>query len=292
MFNNYIYTAMNKTIFIIAILLATIFGSSYLIIKFNPQLQSRPWIKPIAEVFGLSKEPVISEGYKAVFCIFDPSGSGKSTYSVPIITVDFIQQLISSIADKGHGELWLTFVDRSALNNEVLHFTIPENIKVIEPPIRKAGQRKGEYDKKMVEFRVDSAIIASKMTVEVQSYNDSKEKFLKECGEMISKGYAPKKSYEDYSDVIGSLNAAVRSLATLDSDSLHFRSIFLISDGVQDVPTSDIKNQLNEIPDDIILVTINHGGSLNSVVARKSIEVDNLDRGLEKTIRVYKPKNQ
>lgn len=283
---------MNRTIFIIAFVIAAVLGGSYMILKFNPQLQSKPWIKPIAEVYGLIKDPVIPESYNAVFCIFDPSGSGKSTYSVPIITVDFIQQMISSIADKGQGELWLTFIDRSALNNKVLHFTVPEKMQAFEPPVRKAGQLKGEYDRELVEFRADSAKNASKMTTELQNYNEAKEKFLKECSEMINKGYAPKKPYEDYSDVIGSLNAAVRSLATLDSDSTHFRSILLISDGVQDVPAGNTKQQLNEIPTDVMLVTVNHGGSLNSVVAGKSTEVDNLDRGLEKVIRVYKPKNQ
>ncbi len=281
---------MNRTNFIIAFVIAAILGGSYLVIKFNPQLQSKPWIKPIAEVYGLIKEPVVPESYNAVFCIFDPSGSGKSTYSVPIITVDFIQQMISSIADKGHGELWLTFVDRCALNNKVLHFSIPEKMKAFEPPVRKAGQLKGEYDRELAEFRTDSAKNASKMTAELQNYNEAKEKFLKECSEMITKGYAPKKSYEDYSDVIGSLNAAFRSLATLDSDSLHFRSILLISDGVQDIPASDTKQQLREIPSDILLVTVNNSGSMNSVVAGSSVEVDNLDRGLDKIIRVYKLK--
>lgn len=283
---------MNRTIFIIAFVIAAILGGSYLVIKFNPQLQSKPWIKPIAEVYGLIEEPVIPESYNAVFCIFDPSGSGKFTYSVPIITVDFIQQMILSIADNGHGELWLTFVDRSALNNKVLHFSIPEKLIAFEPPVRKAGQLKGEYDRELAEFRTDSAKNASKMTAELQNYNEAKEKFLKECSEMINKGYAPKKPYEDYSDVIGSLNAALRSMATVDSDSIHFRSILLLSDGVQDIPAGDTRQQLKEIPGDVMLVTVNHGGSLNSVVSGKSTEVDNLDRGLEKVIRVYKPKNQ
>lgn len=283
---------MNRTIFIIAIVITAILGGSYFIIKTVPQLQSKSWIKPIAEVYGLVEEPVIPESSNAVFCIFDPSGSGKSTYSVPIITVDFIKQMISAIADKGHGELWLTFIDRSALNNNVLHFTVPEKMKAFEPPVRKAGQLKGEYDRELAEFRADSAMNASKMTADLQNYNEAKGKFLKECSEMIHKGYAPKKAYEDYSDIIGSLNAAFRSLATLDTDSTHFRSILLISDGVQDVPAGDTRQQLNEIPGDVMLVTVNHGGSLKSVVAGKSIEVDNLDRGLEKIIRVYKPKNQ
>ena len=283
---------MNRNIFIIAIIIAVLLGGSYLVIKYNPQLQSEPLIKSIAKVFHLIEEPLIPKSYNAVFCIFDPSGSGKSTYSVPIITVDFIQQMISSIAEKGQGELWLTFVDRSALNNKVLHFSIPEKMKTFEPPVRKVGQLKGEYDRELAEFRADSAKNASKITAELQNYNEAKEKFLKECSEMITKGYAPKKAYEDYSDVIGSLNAAFRSLATLDSDSINFRSILLISDGVQDIPDGDTNQLLNEIPGDVIVVIVNHGGSLKSVVAGASIEVDNLDRGLEKVIRVYKPKNQ
>lgn len=130
------------------------------------------------------------------------------------------------------------------------------------------------------------------MVAELQNYNEAKDKFLMECSEMIDKGYAPKKTYEDYSDIIGSLNAAVRSLETVDSDSIHFRSILLISDGVQDVPACDTKQHLKKIPDDVMMVTVNFGGSLNSVIAGKSVEVDNLDRGLEKIIRDYKPKNK
>lgn len=283
---------MNRTIFIIAIVIAAILGGSYMIIKFNPQLQSQPWVKPVAEVYGLIKEPVVPENYNAVFCIFDPSGSGRSTYSVPTITVDFVQQMISSIAEKGHGELWLTFVDRSALNNKVLHFTIPGKMKAFERPVRKAGQLKGEYDRELAEFRSDSAKNASKISAELQSYNEAKERFLKECNEMITKEYAPKNVYEDYSDVIGSINVALRSLSTVESDSCSFRSILLISDGVHDVPAGDTKQQLNEIPEDVMLVTVNHSGSTNSVVAGKSTEVDNLNRALEKVIRIYKPKNQ
>ncbi|GAB1472705.1 hypothetical protein MASR2M69_01460 [Bacteroidota bacterium] len=174
----------------------------------------------------------------------------------------------------------------------ILHFTIPEKINAFEPPARKAGQLKGVYDRELTEFHTDSAKNASKMSVELQNYNDAKEKFLKECSEMISKGYAPKNAFEDYSDVIGSINAALRSLATLDSDSTHFLSILLISDGVQDVPSGDTMQQLNEIPGNVKFVTVSHSGSLNSVFAGKSTEVDNLDRGLEKVIRVYKPKNK
>jgi len=277
---------MNKSIFIIAIVIAALIGGGYLLINSNPQMKS------LAEKYGLINPPIqtIPASYNAVFCIFDPSGSGKSTYSVPIITVDFIRQIISAIAEKGYGELWLTYVDRSALNNKVLHFTVPEKMKLFEPPVRNSGERKGEFDKRLAAFRADSIKNVSELAVELQNYNTSKELFLNQCDDMIVSGYAPKKRYEDYSDVIGSLNAAIRSLATVDSDSLHFRSILLLSDGVQDIPAGDAKQQLKDIPSDILLVTVNNSGSVNSVVAGTSVEVDNLDRGLDKIIRVYKLK--
>ncbi|MCK9235121.1 MAG: hypothetical protein M0Q41_02125 [Bacteroidales bacterium] len=283
---------MNRTIFIIAVVIVAILGVSYLIIEFNPQLQSNPWIKPIAEVFSLVEDAVVPENYNAVFCIFDPSGSGKYTYSVPKISVEFVEDMIAAIADQGHGEIWLTYIARSAFSTKVLHFTVPKRIKALEPPVRKAGQLKGEYDRVLAEFLADSNISASKMTAELKNYNIAKEKFLKECSEMINNSYAPKKRGEDYSDIIGSLNAALRGLGTIVSDSTHFRSILLISDGVQDIPAGDFKQKLNEIPADVMLVTVNHSGSPKSIVAGKSIEVDNLNRGLEKVIRVYKPKNQ
>ncbi|HBG62230.1 MAG: hypothetical protein A2266_09235 [Bacteroidetes bacterium RIFOXYA12_FULL_40_10] len=283
---------MNRTIFIIACVFTAILGGSYLLIKFNPQLQSKPWIKQIAEVYGLINMDETPENYNAVFCIFDPSGSGRVTYGVPIITVDYIKQIISAIENKGNGELWLTFVDRSALNNKVLHFTIPKTMKLLRTPIREAFQLKGEYDKKLADFKADSTRNAAKYESELHNYNEAKEKFLDECREMITKGYEQKKPYEDYSDVIGSLNAAIRSLRTIESDSTSFLSILLISDGVQDIPASDVKQELKEIPEHILLVTVNYSGSLESVVAGYSLEVDNLDRGLEKVIRVYESKNQ
>jgi hypothetical protein len=280
---------MNKSIFIIAIIVAILLGGGYLLINSDPK------IKAIAEQYGIIEKPapkLMPVSHNAVFCIFDPSGSGKTSYSVPNITIGFVKEMISSIEEKGNGELWLTFIDRSALNNQVLYFKVKEEVIAQEKPVRKSGELKGEFDKRMADFESESAKEATKQQVEIHNYNIAKENFLKECDLMITKAYAPKKQADDYSDVIGSLNVALRSLTTIKSDSNHFRSILLISDGVQDIPKGDSKQKLNEIPTDILLVTVNHSGSGNSVVAGQSIELDNLSRALEKVIRVYNPKNQ
>jgi len=162
-------------------------------------------------------------------------------------------------------------------------------MKALETPVRQPGELKGEFDARLVAFKADSIHNASKMHEQIEVYNKSKALFLQACDQMIAEAYTQRKRSEDYSDVIGSINTAIRSLSTVAADSTHFRSILLISDGAQDIPKSQAVQPMKEIPADIRLVTVNNSGSLNSVVTGISIEVDNLDRGLEKLLRVYKP---
>lgn len=283
--NHVIITSMNKTIFIIAISLTALFGGGYLLINSNPLLKGK------AERIGILQSPQvpIPKSYNAVFCIFDPSGSGKSTYSVPEITSEYIQTIIARIAKSGSGDFWLTYIDANGNNNKVLHFEIPENTSTLVRPVRNTGERKGDFDKRLNKFREDSIKNGIKKVHEAEEYEVSKSNFLLQCQNMILLAYQPKKLGQDFSDVVGSLNAAIRSLSTISSDSTHFRSILLISDGVQDTPALNPPPALNQIPKDIRIVTVNHSGSTDNVLEGRTIEVDNLDRGLEKIITIYKP---
>jgi len=279
---------MQKSVFIIVIVVAIIIGAGYLLVNNNPE------VKALAEKIGIIKKetPETLASYNAVFVIFDPSGSGNSTYSVPRISVSHVDQIISSIKGNGYGDIWLTYISRSALRTEVLHFSIPENVKQIETPVRTSGERKAVFDKRYAQFKNDSTKNATVIAEKLQGYNDAKTVFLNQCADMIEKGYAHKKRWEDYSDIIGSLNAATRSLSTIRYDSTHFRSILLLSDGVQDISASDPKQKLQPISDDVILVTVNHGGSPKSIVTGRSLEVDNIDQGIKQVIRNYKHLNQ
>ena len=109
---------------------------------------------------------------------------------------------------------------------------------------------------------------------------------------MIATGYGPKKRGTDYSDCIGSINAGIRSLATSLNDSLHFRSLLLISDGEQSNRYDTPKHKLGEIPVDVTVVTVNHSGSKNNLLKGRTIEIDNLDRAQEHIIQYYKQINQ
>ena len=279
---------MNKTIFIIAFTLTGLFGLGYYFISTNHEM------KNLAEKMGLIEIPkkIIPQSYNAVFVIFDPSGSGRSTYSVPRITTGFINNLIDSIETKGSGDLWLSYISRSAYNTNVLHFAIPKMPVALQPPVRQAGERLGEFHLRQQKFSQDSLLHTTEIQKALKNFDNTKNRILKACDKMISQAYAPKKPGQDYSDIIGSLNAAVRVFSTVPHDSTHFRSILLISDGVQDVPKSDPHETLSPIPVDVLTIEINHSGSRNDLLAGKSVEFSSLERARIAIIRTYKPKNQ
>lgn len=279
---------MSKTIFIIAISFALLIGAGYFVINSNPALKAKAIEFGVIDAPEPAPKPV---SYNAVFCIFDPSGSGRTTYSVPYVTVEFFQQLIDLISGRGSGELWVTFIDRNASNNKVIYLKILSKSEALVPPTRYSGELKGEFDRRLLAFKSDSLKFAVQNDQLAKQYSKERIRFLAECREMIKTSYAPKSITEDYSDVIGSLNAACRTFTTIEHDSLHFRSILLISDGVQDIPKGDRPKTLTNIPQDILLVTVNNSGSQNSVVSGRSLEVDNLDRGMDKVVRMYNPLN-
>jgi len=234
----------------------------------------------LAITLGFKTEAQEPIRHRAVFIIFDGTGSGKYTYRVPRINVDLIADAITLISEDGEGELWLTYVDRSALNNEVLYYSIPKQYVPLKRPLRKTGERKGEYDKTIEKFIADSLEVATKHESTKNDENRKLERFLSSCQKMIDSQYAPKPRGEDYSDIIGALNAATRSLSSLTSEVFSSLSILLISDGEHDLPASDTSLELKPIPDDIFLVTVNNSGSDSSVVAGRSVEIDNIERAL------------
>ncbi len=279
---------MNKTIFIIAITLVSIVGLGYFLTSTNPGF------KTFVEKIGIIATPkvVIPDSYNAVFVIFDPSGSGRSTYSVPRISVKFINALIDSIEDNGLGDIWLTFISRNAYNNDVLHLQIPKKTKNLAEPSRKPGERLGDFKRRLQQYAVDSLHNTIKIHEAVQYFVEAKNKFLQKCQVLIKAGYAPKKPGQDYSDIIGSMNAGLRVFSTVAHDSTHFRSILLISDGVQDIPRNDFHQILGVIPEDVLCVEVNHTGSRKDIFAGKALEIANLDEeAINDVVRVYKPKN-
>lgn len=280
---------MNKTILTVAVIVALLIGGGYYLIQSNPEVKAQ------AEKYGIVDAPSpapVQPVSNSVFIVFDPSGSGSSSYSVPRIDTNYIDQIIAQIKANGSGDVWLTYIDMNGSNNDVLHFSIPKSIAKLETPVRNSGERKGDFDKRMIAFKHDSIGKSKESTIELNSFEAEKKKFIASCQQMIATGYGPKKPGTDYSDCIGSINAALRSMETINPDSLHFRSLILISDGEQSNRYDTPKQKLSKIPDDLTVVTVNHSGSKNNVLHGRTIEMDNLDRSLGTIIHSNRPLNQ
>jgi hypothetical protein len=99
---------------------------------------------------------------------------------------------------------------------------------------------------------------------------------------MLVAGYAPKSKQTDFSDITGSLNAAIRTFGTVASGTANSRTILLVSDAVQSMPAGSKAEPLGDIPGDIRIVLVNAGGSRNNVIQGKPgvAEVEDLDRAL------------
>lgn len=280
---------MHKTILTIAVIVALLIGGGYYLIQSNPEVKAQ------AEKYGIMDAPPpapVLPVSNSVFIVFDPSGSGSTSYSVPRIDTNYINQVIAQIQSNGYGDVWLTYIDMNGSNNDVLHFSIPQAIRKLEAPVRKSGERKGDFDKRMAAFQQDSTAKAKEIEASWNSYEAGKKKFIASCQQMIASGYGPKKPGTDYSDCIGSINAALRSMETITPDSLHFRSLLLISDGEQSNRYDTPKQKLSELPKDLTVVTVNHSGSKNNVLHGHTIELDNLDRALGTIIHSIKLLNQ
>lgn len=277
---------MNKTILIIAIVVAALIGGGYYLIQSNPEAKAQ------AEKYGIVDAPPpapVPPVSNSVFIIFDPSGSGSTSYSVPRIDTNYINQVIAQIQAIGYGDVWLTYIDMNGSNNDVLHFPIPKVIAKLEMPTRKSGERKGDFDKRMAEFQRDSASKAKEIAEAWQTFEAEKKKFIAACQKMITMGYGPKKPGTDYSDCIGSINAALRSVETIKPDTLHFRSLLFISDGEQSNRYDTPRGTLGKLPAGLTIVTVNHSGSKHNILQGHTIETDNLDRAMEHIIHKYKP---
>lgn len=239
-------------------------------------------------LLGLAEKVQTRPLYNACFVIFDPSGSTSSAYSVPKIDTTYVKQLVEKIHENGYGEVWVTFIDKDAFNNPIVYFNVTEQPAKLELPVRIPGEsriafnkRKDVYAKGMVSYEATSLQYQAKFQAELA-------KFLTDCNSIIQKEYGVRPQSEDWSDIIGSVNAATRTFSTVAPDSVHFRSVLLVSDGVQSQPVGAQSKPLDAIPSDIKVVTVNNGGSPLSIMSGRATEVENLERALNLVIHQHK----
>ena len=249
--------------------------------SYNTYEQVRTFVNPL---IGIHKPEQVDKVHNACFVIIDGSGSGRSTYAVPQVDTIYIKQLIGKIRKAGTGDLWMTFIDASAFNNEVLYLAIPETHMPPKQPKRQGGESLRAFSEQLVQYKKKLAKYESEAPESTKRYEAEEQQFLQQCQSMISKTYAPKAPGTDWSDVTGSLNSALRTLSTIAADAKHYRTILLVSDAKQSLPAGAVITPLAEIPGDIKVVLINAGGSPDHVLAGRAVEVESLARALTKVV--------
>jgi len=222
--------------------------------------------------------------HNACFMIFDPSGSGRSAYSVPQIDTTYVKQLIGRIRDAGTGEVWLTYIDGSARNNEVLYLAVAENPVPPVKPERTGGESVKAFSERLKQYEQDLAVYEEESSAAARRHAAEKQQFLQASQRMITEAYGPKAPGTDWSDVTGALNSAMRTLGTIGADATHYRSILLVSDAKQSMPAGAVSTPLPEIPTDIDVILVNAGGSPNHVLAGRAVEVESLARAAKKVV--------
>jgi len=243
----------------------------------------------VAPLFGFDMQESAKSVHNACFMIIDGSGSGRSSFAVPQVDTTYVKQVLDKIRKNGTGELWLTYIDASALNNEVLYFAIPEKRVAPVQPERQGGESMRAFSERTQAYEKDLEKYRAEAPEAEKQYESELRQFLQKCQGMISEAYAPKAKHEDFSDVTGSVNAALRTFGTVDADLVHHRTVLVISDGMQSLPAGVKSASLGDIPEDINIVLCNAGGSPDHVLNGRVLEVESLARALTQAIHENKP---
>jgi len=209
----------------------------------------------------------------AVYLIADPTGSTYMNYAIPPIDTVFISNLTDIIYRSGGGYLWLSYIDRNSKNNKVEYMKIIAPVNRTARPERFSGETYNEYDKRIKEYEASMKNFTQDSLNNYNTYLSDKKEYLELCFELLNKIYVKGLPDNQWSDVIGSLNAAFYSLNTVqDSSAKKYTVCF--SDLQQDTPYLNPKPALNSIPSDIKIIAINPVPGSSKMVTNNVVVLD------------------
>lgn len=231
----------------------------------------------VADNFTEPKTAVAQVQPQAVYVILDGSGSGQSKYAVPKLSFADVENLVNKISLNGGGQLYLNSIDIEANNNRVSQCHIAA--LPTKPTLRErlAGEQKYQYDRIKKEFNSQMEAYQKEYQKTTGTVELLKRTYKNQWVEFLEHAYKPKGKEEDYSDIIGVINSAYRSLNANTSNTK--KSIVALSDLENDVP-KDAKAE-NPRPDGIKLYRVNASDSGNSSISN-TIESDSFENTLTK----------
>lgn len=227
--------------------------------------------------------PIIKTQYQRdVFYIADPTGSGYTQYLIPQIEIAHLNRMADSIHRYGGGRLWLSYLDDDSKNNECIYLPIPAGLlKEKEPLVVKgetsfeADDRKKAWQKRVAGFSQDSAAHET-------AFKTAKDKFLKDCEELLGKKvYIRGSRHNQWSDVIGSLNASFKTFRNISDTVATYKYVVAFSDLQQDIPRSKKATSLENIPAGLILIAVNPSPGSSKKCTQQVVELENPERVFE-----------
>jgi hypothetical protein len=230
-------------------------------------------------ILGETAEIVEPKIEKEIYAIADGTGSRYLNYAIPELDTLFIKNVLNAMYNQDGGKFWLSYIDRDSKNNQVLYIRI-EPVKKTLKPVRKDGEtsfsfsnRLKEWEQKIPGYRQDSARHLNQFIAE-------RDKFINQALVMLKKVYTKGTSDNEWTDVVGSLNAAVSTVSRSASDTSE-SYIVCFSDMEQDAPYLSPKSVLNGIPSNIQVLAVNPVQGSSRMIADNILEIEHSDRLFE-----------
>lgn len=230
-------------------------------------------------ILGETEEIVEPKIVKEVYAIADGTGSRYLNYAIPELDTVFIRNALNAMYNQDGGKFWLSYIDRDSKNNNVLYIRI-EPQKRTTKPVRKDGEtsfsysnRVKEWEQKIPEYRQDSI-------KHLNHFITGRDKFIKQSVVLLKKVYTKGTSDNQWTDAIGSINAAVSTVSQSTNDTSE-KYIVCFSDMEQDAPYLSPKPVLNRIPSNIRVLAVNPVQGSSRMIAENILEIEHTDRLLE-----------
>jgi len=215
-----------------------------------------------------------------VYCIADGTYSVNTDYAIPQIDINFIEMMIDSIHFNGSGKLWLTYIDKTSKNNRTYYFAIPALIHTEQYPKERSGESSFDYQDRVNKWKENTSRNKVDSTEKERTFYEKKKEFMSKCDSLLKQTVYVKNNDNRFSDVIGTLNSAFRSLIGHNTSNTQ-KFVVAFSDLQQDMPGSKELPELDPIPERVTLIATNPAPGSSNRCTDEVEEVDSPERVFE-----------
>lgn len=263
-----------KAIIIVAILVAGIAAGAYFL---------SPEAKELIDLYIIGKEkpapPIIEEPEKWVYVLADGTGSTYGTYCIPKVTKEWLGEVADNMYFTTGGKLYLSHIDRDSRNNQVIYISVPAQLSATTRPIRKEGEISFDYSKRVKEWEFSLEKSKADSVLVAKEFANAKAEFLVECADLLSQKVYVKSSDNQWTDIIGILNASFVTMEN-EPDENAIKYVVGFSDFIQDAP--HLKNaKLDNIPNNVHLLAVNPVQNSSKKVTTNVVEYEHPQRVIE-----------